>query len=77
MKGEKLREIRSALGLSAQAMAKFVQVYDGSRIRKWERGEAEVPGPVAVLLTAIVESEAVRQHFGLALDGDRPSLSAD
>lgn len=57
------RSIRETLGLTAQALAVILRVYDGSRIRKWERGAASIPGPAAALMEGMRDSEAVRAHF--------------
>ena len=61
-----LRTIRATLGLSAEAMASLLQVQSGRTVRRWEAGEREVPGPVAVILTALRESQAVRRYFGVS-----------
>ena len=65
-----LRAIRAALGLSAEGLAKLVRVESGRTVRRWEAGERDIPGPVRVILTAVMESRAVRRYFGLAIEGD-------
>lgn len=65
-----LRTGRHALGLSAEGLARLVQVESGRTVRRWEAGERDIPGPVTVIVGALMESRAVRRHFGLALDGD-------
>lgn len=57
------RSIRETLGLTAQALAVILRVYDGSRIRKWERGAASIPGPAAAMMEGMRDNEAVRAHF--------------
>jgi DNA-binding transcriptional regulator YiaG len=49
MTGEELRRSRLALGLTLDEFARLVRVSSGRTVRKWEDGEREVPGPVAVL----------------------------
>jgi len=49
MTGEELRRARLALGLTLDEFARLVRVSSGRTVRKWEDGEREVPGPVAVL----------------------------
>lgn len=60
-----LKSARHALGLSAEGMAKFVQVAGGRTVRRWEKGERDIPGPVQVLVTAAISSRSVRKYFGL------------
>lgn len=67
MSAQEVRHARAALGLSAERLARLVSVHDGKTVRRWESGERAVPGPVAVLLTALLTSEAVRQHFGVTV----------
>ena len=63
-----LRAARAALGLSTAAFARLVQVESGRTVRRWESGERDIPGPVAVLVGALVASADVRKFFGLTLD---------
>ena len=65
-----LKSARHALGLSAEGFAKLVQVESGRTVRRWEAGERDIPGPVVVVVGALMESRAVRRYFGVALDGD-------
>ena len=44
------RRIRRALGLSAQGLARLLQVSDGRTVRRWEAGDRDIPGPVRVLM---------------------------
>ena len=67
MTADDLREARKALGLSADALARLLNAESGRTVRRWEAGESNVPGPVDALLTACMESAAVREHFGLTL----------
>lgn len=66
-----LKAARHALGLSAEGFARFVRVASGRTVRRWEDGSQDIPGPVQVIVSALMESRAVRGHFGLHLDGDR------
>lgn len=59
--GYQVRDARAKLSLSAAEAATLVGLNDGAAWRRWERGG--VSGPGAVLLTALVESPAVREHF--------------
>jgi DNA-binding transcriptional regulator YiaG len=61
------KSARHALGLSAEGFAKLVRVQSGRTVRRWESGDSDIPGPVTVLLTAALESAAVRNYFGLTL----------
>lgn len=70
MTAEEFRVARVALGLSAEGLARLVEVSDGRTVRRWARGERDVPGPVAVILRALLDSPAVRQYFGLTIESD-------
>lgn len=63
MTPSQLRAIRSDLGLSTEGLARLLRVKSGRTIRYWEAGEREIPGPVVVLLTGLLESEDVRSYF--------------
>lgn len=67
MTADEFRAIRKGLDLSAEGLANLLQVHSGRTVRRWEAGEREVPGPVAVLLTALSESQAVRGYFGVSV----------
>lgn len=56
MTGEQLRRSRLALGLTLDEFARLVRVSGGRTVRKWEDGEREVPGPVAVLTELFLSS---------------------
>lgn len=75
MTPEEFRAARAALGLSAEGLARLVMVQSGRTVRKWEAGDRDVPGPVAVLLQALIESAAVRLHFGVTLATDSAAKS--
>ncbi len=63
-----LKSARHALGLSAEGFARLVRVESGRTVRRWEAGDSDIPGPVAVLVEAILADEAVRNHFGVKLE---------
>lgn len=63
MNADRFKTIRHALGLSADQLAKLVGVSDGRTIRRWEAEDRDIPGPVAVLLEAIMDSKDVRAYF--------------
>ncbi len=65
MAPSELKNARTALGLTAEGLAKLLRVQGGRTIRKWEAGDREIPGPVATLIEALMESPAVRRHFRL------------
>ncbi len=73
---EDLRAARTALGLSAEAFARLVRVESGRTVRRWEAGERDIPGPVVVLVGALMESRSVRRYFGVAIDDDSTQKSA-
>ncbi len=79
MSPAEIKAIREALGMSQAQLANFLQM-DGKEahrtVRGWEAGTrngrpAIIPGTVQVLLRAIIESAAVRHHFGLTLKAGR------
>lgn len=45
-----LKAARHALGLSAEGFARLVRVQSGRTVRRWERGDAPIPGAVDVIL---------------------------
>ncbi len=70
MSPDDLRAARAALGLSAEGFARLVRVESGRTVRRWEAGERDIPGPVAVLVSALMDSRSVRQYFGVAVEAD-------
>jgi Helix-turn-helix domain len=63
MTGDELRRCRLALGLTLDEFARLVRVSSGRTVRKWEDGEREVPGPVAVLTELfLLSSDAWRRR---------------
>ena len=61
MTPDELKSIRHDLGLSAEEFAKLVRVSSGRIVRRWEAGDNEIPGPVAVLLELIDKSAEARR----------------
>lgn len=72
MTAGKLRAARLDMSLSADRFAKLVQVESGRTVRRWEAAERDIPGPVQVLVRAIMSSRSVRHYFGISLcsEGD-------
>ncbi len=64
-----LKAAREALGFSAAKFAPIIGATDGAHVRKWER--TSVPPPVQILVQAMLDSQAVRDHFGLTLEAGR------
>jgi len=62
-----LRSIRAALGLSAQGLARILGVAEGRTVRRWEAGDNDIPGPVAVLLDLLLHIPGARKHLGVTL----------
>jgi DNA-binding transcriptional regulator YiaG len=62
-----LKSTRQALGLSAEGFARLVGVESGRTVRRWEAGDRDIPGPVIVIISAILASPAVRRHFGVEI----------
>lgn len=57
---------RHALGLSAEGMAKALQVSSGRTVRRWEAGDRDIPGPAKVALRYMLcEAECDPAEFGL------------
>jgi DNA-binding transcriptional regulator YiaG len=62
MTPQELKAARTELGLSAQAFARLIGVHDGRTVRRWEHGEAPIPGllplylHMRVVLAKIVET---------------------
>ena len=50
-----LKAARKALGLSAVGFARLVGVQSGRTVRRWERGDRDIPGTVERLLEALAE----------------------
>ena len=58
MTGSEAREIRHRLGLSLPKMSALLRLADGRphgerTLRRWERGEVSIPGPMAVAIEAL------------------------
>jgi len=51
------RSCRHALGLSAQGMAAALRVADGRTVRRWERGDRDIPGPAWVALRFLLRQQ--------------------
>ncbi len=77
MTSGELKTARLDMSLSADRFARLVQVESGRTVRRWESAERDIPGPVQVLVRAIMASRSVRHYFGITLasesddEGDR------
>lgn len=58
MTPSELKTARRQLGLSAQAFARLIGVHDGRTVRRWEAGDAPIPGllPVYLATRSVLES---------------------
>lgn len=70
MTPDDLKSARRALGLTAEGFASLVSVQGGRTVRRWEAGDRDIPGPVIVLVSAILSDRSVRRYFGLRLMDD-------
>ena len=68
-----LKSARHAFGLSAEGFAKLVRVESGRTVRRWESGERDIPGPVQMMVEALLANKAVRRHFGITLTSLSPN----
>lgn len=55
-----LKSARQTLGLSARGLAQALGMSpsSGRTVRRWERGDFPVPGPIAVALTGLLAKRA-------------------
>jgi DNA-binding transcriptional regulator YiaG len=60
MKPEELRAARHKLNLSAESLAQIVGVESGRTVRRWEAGDREIPGSVAILVKLMLDHPQVR-----------------
>lgn len=65
------RIARKTLGLSGPALARLLGIANVRTLRRWEAGDNDIPGPVVVLLTALMADGGVRRYFGLPYAGSR------
>lgn len=56
MTPDEFRAARKALGLTQHTMAEALRMgkWGYQTIGKWERGEAEIPGPITLLIEAMM-----------------------
>ena len=57
MTPQQFRTARLALGLSAEKMAIALGVSGGRTVRKWERGDNKIPGPVEFAMRFLVREK--------------------
>ncbi len=69
MTPEQLKFHRHALGLSAEGFARIVRVSSGRTVRRWERGDRDIPGPVIILVKLFIADKAI---FEMAQDIAEP-----
>src|SRR5262245_15711225 len=60
-----LKSARHALGLSAEGFARLMQVGSGRTVRRWEAGDRDIPGPVVVLTTLLLDCAPARKRLGI------------
>jgi DNA-binding transcriptional regulator YiaG len=60
-----LRAARHALGLSAEGFARVLGVSAARTVQRWEAGDRDIPGTVAVLIKILMESAQARKIVGL------------
>lgn len=65
-----LKAARLDMSLSAERFARLVQVESGRTVRRWEGADRDIPGPVQVLVRAIIASRHVRRYFGITLSSE-------
>lgn len=65
MTPSEFKSIRLSFGLSAAKMADILMISDGRVIRRWESGDAALPGPVIVIATALTKSAEFRALLGV------------
>ncbi|MCW2276406.1 hypothetical protein GJ654_18945 [Rhodoblastus acidophilus] len=73
MTPDDLKSAIKSLGLTDGGFAHLVGITGANAdrtVRRWKAGERDIPGPVIVIVGALMESRAVRRFFGVALDGD-------
>ena len=58
-----LKTARHSLGLSAEGFARLVRVASGRTVRRWEAGDAPIPGAVKVILDLIAYSSEARERL--------------
>ena len=62
-----LKTARHALGLSAEGFARLVQVESGRTVRRWEAGDRDIPGPVIVIVEALMASREIASAVNAAV----------
>lgn len=70
MTAAELRALRHALGLSVDAFARLLRMqgaHAGRTVRRWEAGESDIPGYVALVCDLVTQLPSVRAYLGLTL----------
>ena len=70
MTPSELKIARKDLGLSAQAFARLIGVHDGRTVRRWESGDAPIPGLLPLFLHMRALLERVFDHASHLSDDD-------
>lgn len=65
MTSDELKAAREELGLSQDGLAKVMGLAGDRTVRKWELGERDIPGPVAVLIYVLLNCKPARKLIGL------------
>lgn len=55
MTPKQFKAAREKLGLSQAKLAEKIRVSGSRTIRRWERSEREIPGPVQILIERMVD----------------------
>lgn len=70
MTRDELKELRHRLGLSVNGLARLLRMqgaHGGRTVQRWEAGEQDVPGYVALVCELVERLPAVRAYLGLTL----------
>ncbi len=57
-----LKSTRRALGLTAQGFAVLVRYKTGRTVRRWERVDSPIPGPVVAMLDMMRDERRSEKH---------------
>jgi DNA-binding transcriptional regulator YiaG len=61
-----LKIARHSLSLSAEGFGRLVRVQSGRTVRRWESGDAPIPGCVVLLLDVIAAVPEAKKYLGLS-----------
>lgn len=57
MEAERFKAIRTAAGLTLAEVAILLRMSDQRTVRRWERGDREISGPVSLLMELLESGE--------------------